>query len=554
MPYVLRGQPNLVPNPSFEKTNMCQLNHSGIDTIWYDDHTKYRDVQFWISPNYETPDYYNACQNDGGNYSVPSNQFGYQFAQEGQAYIGIIIYSDNKVFYPNGELREYIQAKLLDTFESGALYRSRFYISPSFHLGAKYNIIGTRNLSMALTRHQPQNTVEPISKVPTSNTTIILPPQIMDQSIAPTDTGAWYEICGLYRATGGERWLTIGNFHTRQNTLTDMIRPATDSVSAGITLAYYYIDNVSLVKVSDPIFVNRDTVVCQFPALVEARAGFSKYTWSTGDTTAGIMVPGPGEYRVRVWLPGECAGVEDTIRVSQVSQPPHPVLPDTALCPAALPLRLNAPPGFVHYEWSTGATGAPAEFATPGEYILRAYTTCAVLADTFHLSVLPEVPDFDLGDPINLCTNDRDVPQVLSPGVPLPVYAWSTGDTGPQITVARPGLYTLRSNTVCGEKQASVAVSGCPTQVYVPNIFSPNDDGYNDLFTISARNIGEATLSVFSRWGDLLYQETGADLRGWDGTARGRPVAAGAYVYLLVYRESNSGERQELRGTVTVVR
>ncbi|MEQ1744777.1 MAG: gliding motility-associated C-terminal domain-containing protein [Saprospiraceae bacterium] len=128
-----------------------------------------------------------------------------------------------------------------------------------------------------------------------------------------------------------------------------------------------------------------------------------------------------------------------------------------------------------------------------------------------------------------------------------------TGATGPMITVARPVVYTLRSYSVCGEKQASVTVLGCPSQVYVPNVFSPNDDGQNDLFAISARNIGEATLSVFSRWGDLFYQETSTTLSGWDGTTRGQHASAGVYIYLLVYREASTGERRELRGTVTLL-
>ena len=67
----------------------------------------------------------------------------------------------------------------------------------------------------------------------------------------------------------------------------------------------------------------------------------------------------------------------------------------------------------------------------------------------------------------------------------------------------------------------------------IPNIFTPNGDGINDLFTIpclSTTQTGE--LIVFNRWGDVVY-ETDKYHNQWDGTHNGQPLPDGTYFYIL---------------------
>ncbi|NJK82899.1 MAG: T9SS type B sorting domain-containing protein [Saprospiraceae bacterium] len=73
--------------------------------------------------------------------------------------------------------------------------------------------------------------------------------------------------------------------------------------------------------------------------------------------------------------------------------------------------------------------------------------------------------------------------------------------------------------------------------LYIPNVFSPNEDGSNDQFTLfggrSASKI--QLLRIFSRWGELLFEASDIDLNnpllGWDGTHQGRDMNPGVYVY-----------------------
>ena len=90
-------------------------------------------------------------------------------------------------------------------------------------------------------------------------------------------------------------------------------------------------------------------------------------------------------------------------------------------------------------------------------------------------------------------------------------------------------------------------------RVFIPNIFSPNGDGVNDLFKMDAFGTGEFNWSVFSRWGDLIF-ETNAPDDHWDGTLDGRKMSPGVYVVKLSYTDLVTGEQFEEIKSVTLVR
>ncbi|MCB0694782.1 MAG: gliding motility-associated C-terminal domain-containing protein, partial [Saprospiraceae bacterium] len=118
---------------------------------------------------------------------------------------------------------------------------------------------------------------------------------------------------------------------------------------------------------------------------------------------------------------------------------------------------------------------------------------------------------------------------------------------------------------------SGISQEGCPgsdqillqtrvrNRVYVPNSFSPNVDGINDLFSVYALDdqLVVRNLSIFDRWGNALYQ--GVDLKvndpaqGWDGTSRGKPLDPGVYVYVIELEDA-SGQRLILKGEVHLLR
>lgn len=83
---------------------------------------------------------------------------------------------------------------------------------------------------------------------------------------------------------------------------------------------------------------------------------------------------------------------------------------------------------------------------------------------------------------------------------------------------------------------------------YIPNVFSPNNDGVNDRFGLDERFDYRMTIS--NRWGHTVYSGTSS----WDGTYNSNPVPSGVYVYVIRVMGNAQFERQIFSGDVTVIR
>ena len=94
--------------------------------------------------------------------------------------------------------------------------------------------------------------------------------------------------------------------------------------------------------------------------------------------------------------------------------------------------------------------------------------------------------------------------------------------------------------------------------IFVPNIFSPNGDGDNDILSIEAGRevISINSFMIYDRWGNFLFElkdfEPGVMRLGWDGTYKGKPVQTGVYVY-VVNATLDDGTVKQVAGDVTVV-
>jgi gliding motility-associated-like protein len=134
-------------------------------------------------------------------------------------------------------------------------------------------------------------------------------------------------------------------------------------------------------------------------------------------------------------------------------------------------------------------------------------------------------------------------------------YLWNTGDSAYSILVTDEGLYkvTIDNAGICYTTD-SIVMLYCNVQLIMPNAFTPNNDGNNDLFRPVSHplRITGFNMLVFDRWGVNIF-ETQDILQGWDGTIQGNPAPLGVYVYTVIYI-SPSGETMKLTGTVTLVR
>lgn len=98
---------------------------------------------------------------------------------------------------------------------------------------------------------------------------------------------------------------------------------------------------------------------------------------------------------------------------------------------------------------------------------------------------------------------------------------------------------------------ASIRVSGNPAP-FVPNVFTPNGDGNNDVFMVFGKNLGKVNLMVFNRWGEKVF-ESNNQYAGWDGTYKGEMQNTNVFVYQVTATYLD-GSTYATNGTVTLVR
>ncbi len=106
------------------------------------------------------------------------------------------------------------------------------------------------------------------------------------------------------------------------------------------------------------------------------------------------------------------------------------------------------------------------------------------------------------------------------------------------------------SDTVCHE----VFINGF-TSVYIPNAFSPNGDGSNELFFPVLRDVSRSTydFKIFDRWGQIIFTTNSLESQ-WDGTFKGVNCKDGVYVWKIKYIEESNGTNRELSGHFSLLR
>jgi gliding motility-associated-like protein len=87
---------------------------------------------------------------------------------------------------------------------------------------------------------------------------------------------------------------------------------------------------------------------------------------------------------------------------------------------------------------------------------------------------------------------------------------------------------------------------------FVPTAFSPNGDGLNDVFDVSANGMREFELSIFNRWGEVMFR-TNQIGKGWDGTYGGKPCMEGMYAWRIKYKGRKTAWRQD-KGNILLMR
>jgi gliding motility-associated-like protein len=148
----------------------------------------------------------------------------------------------------------------------------------------------------------------------------------------------------------------------------------------------------------------------------------------------------------------------------------------------------------------------------------------------------------------------------LCPGEYITVYSpntdrfvWSDGTNGSRLYPKYSGIYTLTASNYCYSLDSTVLIEllDCDNDIYIPNAFTPNGNGLNEVFKpVFSRSeyLEEYKFYIYNRWGNLLYYTTDI-YDSWTGYG----CDEGVYVYIIEYKNKRK-KQQHLTGTVALIR
>jgi gliding motility-associated-like protein len=299
--------------------------------------------------------------------------------------------------------------------------------------------------------------------------------------------------------------------------------------------------------------IGGDSTICPADSiLLDAGAGFSSYLWSTGSQNQAIWAPTKGTYWVKTATSNGCI-LRDSMALANFPVAAANLDPDTVLCTGTSRL-LSAGGGFASYLWNDGSTSSTLTVSATGQYWVNVTDGqgCSS-ADTVTIKAIVPLPSNFLPTDTTICQYGS---VTLIPKGEFSSFLWSDGSAAPSFTAKVPGLYYLQvvdKNGCTGRDSILLTGKQCLIGFYIPNAFTPNNDGRNDAFRpLIYGNVVKYKFAVYDRWGQLVFES--ADLmKGWDGTVGGTPQRAGAFVWYCVFQLQGQ-EVQTQRGTVLLIR
>lgn len=304
---------------------------------------------------------------------------------------------------------------------------------------------------------------------------------------------------------------------------------------------------VNVIPLPQPNLGN-DTMLCQGETLIlDATNSNSTYVWNDASTDPTYSVTQTGTYWVEVTNP--CGTVSETIDVVMSPVPPIELGPDQSICDGNQVL-LDAKVSGATYLWSTTETSSSISVTQPGMYWVEVTKANCTAFDSIEIGVSSN-PVINLGNDTVICESQPLTLNVTSTGG---TYQWEDQSTNSIRTINSEGLYTVMV-TIDGcssSDSINVLLTDCDIVVEMPDIFTPNDDGANDLFQpIIATGITQVEFTIFNRWGAVIFESNNPELI-WDGKTKSGSVAVDGVYFWTISAVGITGENKRYKGTVTI--
>jgi gliding motility-associated-like protein len=209
---------------------------------------------------------------------------------------------------------------------------------------------------------------------------------------------------------------------------------------------------------------------------------------------------------------------------------------------------------FASYLWNTGSTNRTIAINNIGLYSVTVtdINGCSGTDITNVATLLPSPKKF-LPEDTSICSYGN---LLLKTGSIFQSYLWSNGSYSNSITITQAGKYWLqvKNNEGCtGSDTVVVLAKNCLKGFFMPNAFTPNNDGINDIIKpILLGNVRQYQFNIYNRWGQLVFQTTDLS-KGWNGTFKGLNQDGNVFVWMCSYQFENEPP-QNKKGTFVLIR
>ena len=287
------------------------------------------------------------------------------------------------------------------------------------------------------------------------------------------------------------------------------------------------------------------------------------------NATLGIFNPttaGAGTHQIIYTQPGTCPD-SDTVTIVVNPIPTANAGIDTIIgcVPPTVVLNGTGSSAGATYTWSTtdgaiisGGNGLTPTVGSAGTYTLTVSLNGCVSSDAVLVNDSPTlVASFSVNPssgfvPLTVNTTNNSSGNGL-------VYLWDDGDDStfntfePSFQYDSTGTYTITLIAAdqygCVDTAMVTVIVYDEFQIIIPNVFTPNGDGANDVFEVFSIGIKDLSAAIYNRWGQFLYSWDGVN-GSWNGQYDGSEVPDGVYFYIITVTKAND-EVEVFNGHVT---
>ena len=313
-----------------------------------------------------------------------------------------------------------------------------------------------------------------------------------------------------------------------------------------------------------------DTMICDIDSVALHAENGINYSWSPNYNLSNAVISDPivqpdvnTTYFVTVTDLHNCVNIDSAV-ILVVDTVISVAGTDTTIC-LNQPLQLFSS-NAVYYQWEPASLTSNPGIIAPYVYpvVNTTFTVTSFIGSCFDVDsvsvIVNPIPIANAGPGGTI--NQGENFQLNGSGGGN--YLWQPSEDLNDPTLDWPIAFPLNTTTYtlivtnefgCSTQDTAVLIVTHIHELYVPNVFTPNGDGFNDFFVYFTKGIRKINeLKVYNRWGQIVYSTNGYDETPWEGTSpKGLESPMGVYVYYIV-AETYDGDLISKKGNLTLLR